>query len=185
MATVVIRLPDLPAAIQNMDIQVRAAIAQGARYGAERGRSFMVPRTPRDLGQTAASWRVRTMPGDGSDGILAELINDAPTIAILEMGARPHAVNPEGWAAIYEWARRHMRGPNGRMRPRPRTRVQGPVRPFWGPDPEVMAFTHAIVWKIRHQGQRPTHFIRNSIPQLVNVMAAELERRLRQIRAQP
>jgi hypothetical protein len=172
VVTFTIHIKDLPATIANADTAMRQAISYGARAGAERGRTFMVPRTPRDLGQLAASWRVKPYPT--IEGLLAELINDAPTVAIVELGARPHTVNPQGWAAIYEWARRHMRNAAGRLRPRPRTRVQGPLRPFWGPDPEVMAFTNAIVWKIRRYGQQPTFFIRNSIPTLVHLMATEL-----------
>lgn len=189
----VIRLrPDqLPGAIALQDWRIRRAVAQGALAGAHRGRAIMVKNTPTDQGQLRAAWKVK--PGatefDAADvnTTLAELINDAPHIAMVELGARPHKVNPEGWQAIYEWVRRHYRsaaggvytlGGAGKMTSRGKGAVTGP---FKGDDPRVSAITNAIVWKIRKHGQRATLFVRNSIDDLRNVMGLELQHALAQV----
>ncbi len=123
----------------------------------------------------------------GIGATLAELVNDAPTIAIVELGARPHRISPEGWLALYEWVRRHYRtagggayvlGGAGRMvRP---SRVD-PTRPFQGSDPRITVITNAIAWKIRKHGQKPTFFVRNSLDDLRQLMAVELVRAIAQV----
>lgn len=184
-----ISLGDLPKALDTGEVAVRRAIAVGALAGAHRGRALMVRRTPSDQGQLRASWKVKAGAGafTGFSESLAELINDAPHIAIVELGARPHKVSAEGWAALYEWVRRHYRGSvtgagvrvyslggGGRMRARGRRAVG----PFKGDDPDITAITWAIVNKIKRYGQRATLFVRNSVDELREVMAYELNREI-------
>jgi hypothetical protein len=177
-----IGVDQLPDALDTSEKTIRRAIAVGALAGAHRGRALMVRKTPTDQGQLRASWKVT--PGvhefAGITADLATLINDAPHIAMVELGARPHKVNPEGWAAIYEWVRRHFRGGKlggkGRMRPRGKGAVVGP---FKGDDPEISAITNAIVWKIRKHGQKATLFVRNSVDELKALMATELQREIK------
>jgi hypothetical protein len=191
----VIRLEpeQLADALESGEEHIRAAIARGALAGAHRGRALIVPRTPTDMGQLRASWKVNAGTSDFSGGVtgigatLAELYNDAPHVGIVELGSRPHGVSPEGWAAIYEWVRRHYRGAvngagvrtytlGGRGSMRPRTRGAGQPGPFKGDDPDITAITNAIVQKIRREGTKPTLFIQNSMEELREVMAAELHR---------
>ncbi len=186
-AVIKLGIEQLPDALEQGEQGIRRAIAQGALAGAHRGRALMVQNTPSDQGQLRASWKVR--PGvrefTGFSESLAELINDAPHISIVELGARPHAVNPEGWQAIYEWVRRHYRGGMGpagvrqyslggagRMRPRGR----GATGPFRGDDPVIESITNAIVWRIRKFGQKATLFVRNSVDDLRNILGHELNR---------
>lgn len=188
----VIRIePDkLPSALELGEQNIRRAVAQGALAGAHRGRALMVQNTPSDQGQLRASWKVT--PGarefTGFSDTLATLINDAPHISIVELGARPHAVNPEGWQSIYEWVRRHYRGGasgagvgqyslggSGRMRPRGR----GVTGPFKGDDPVIEAITNAIVWRIRKFGQKATLFVRNSVDDLRRILGYEMERAIK------
>lgn len=178
-AVIGVDIDQLPAALDLGERRIRRAIASGATAGAHRGRAVIVKRTPTDLGQLRASWRVKSGSEEfhGPDTTLAELINDAPTIAMVELGSRPHKVNPEGWLAIYEWVRRHYRGGElggtGRAR---KQRSTDDSRPFHGPDPVISKITSAIVWRIRKRGQKPTFFVRNSMDQLRAVMAFELQR---------
>jgi hypothetical protein len=81
--------------MERADVRMREAIAYGARAGAERGRALMVKRTPTDLGQLKAGWKVRVTGSVASDAVaigggneveLAALVNDAPHIAIVELG---------------------------------------------------------------------------------------------------
>lgn len=193
MGTVKISLEDLPNALMLGDENIRQAVAKGTTYGAHRGRALIVRRTPTDQGQLRASWRVVAgVLRKGSEGFadvkLAELINDAPHITIVELGAKPHAVSPEGWTAIYEWVRRHYRsagggvyamGSAGRMVPRSKQPIRGPWK---GDDPRIEAITNGIVWKLRKYGQKPTLFVRNSVDELRDVMAKELERELARVK---
>lgn len=178
--TIRIGLDKLPEQLDLGERTIRRAISVGALAGAHRGRALMVRRTPVDQGQLRASWKVT--PGvhefSGVSKDLAELINDAPHIAVVELGARPHKTSREGWNAIYEWVRRHFRaavggvyvmGGAGKMTPRAK---DGSL------DPRVAAITWAIVKKIARDGQKPTLFVRNSVDELREVMAYELQREL-------
>ena len=189
MAANVISVPieHLGDALEQGEERIRNAITYGAIAGAHRGRAYIVPITPSDLGQLRASWKVKEHPtAIAGSATLAELINDAPHIAVVELGARPHKVSAEGWAAIYEWVRRHYRnaggvggqfrlGGTGRMK-----RAAPPPGPFRGADPDVTSITWAIVQKIKKEGQRATLFVRNAIPQLTEIMAYELNRAIAQ-----
>lgn len=181
---ITVPLDKLPDALDLNERTVRRAIAVGALAGAHRGRALIVRRTPVDQAQLRASWKVK--PGadefDGAGEKLAELINDAPHMPTVELGARPHKVSREGWLAIYEWVRRHYRGAvtgagvkvytlggAGTMRPRKNN---------GGLDPEIERITWAIVTKIKKYGQKATLFVRNSVDDLREVMGYELHREI-------
>lgn len=155
----------------------RRAVSIGLLRGAHRGKSLMTRNTPVDQGQLKASWRVRKPVGDI---VKAELINDAPHAGIVEMGARPHKVSAEGWAAIYEWVRRHFgftttvrsgknKGKQSRMK-----KVKGDT----GEDPGLSEITWGIVKKIEREGQLPTWFVRKRLPQLHNITIQEIVKQL-------
>lgn len=197
VSVIKLRPEDVPMALDLQDRHIRRAIYVGTLAGAHRGRAIIVKRTPTDQGQLRASWKVK--PGTEPDGpqafgvghMLAELVNDAPHISMVELGAKPHRISPEAWAAIYEWVRRHFRsavgggnrrsggvytlGGAGKMVPRGRSRVSGP---WSGDDPRITYITNAIAFKIRKYGQKPTLFVRNSVDELRDVMGYELQREL-------
>lgn len=190
---VAISLEDLPDAIRTGEERIHRAVRVGALAGAHRARALIVGRTPTDMGQLRAAWKVKEGGGGGNilTETIAELYNDAPHITIVELGARPHKVSPEGWAAIYEWVRRHLRkttgtgaqyrlGGGGKMRPR----GAGVTGPFKGSDPDVSAITNAIAFKIRKYGQKPTLFVRNSIDEMRALMAYELNRAIQLAQAE-
>lgn len=185
-AVISLDVKDLPAALDKGERRMRRAISSGALAGAHRGRAIIVKRTPTDMGQLKASWKVK--PGEvefaGHTSTLAELINDAPHIAMVELGSRPHGVNPEGWLQIYEWVRRHHRGGKlggkGRMRTQRRATVEE-SRPFHGPDPVIADITNAVVRKIRMFGTKPTLFVRRSMDELRAVMAFEVQRAMAKV----
>lgn len=181
MGTVKVSLGELPRALASGDKAIRAAVRKGTQIGAHRGRALIVKRTPVDQGQLKASWRVDVGLSDRTN-TLAELINDAPHITMVELGARPHGMSPEGWTAIYEWVRRHYRGGKlggkGRMRQRRAVVITGP---YQGDDPVISEITNAIVYKIKHHGQKPTLFVRNSVDELRAVMAKELNAELARV----
>jgi hypothetical protein len=173
-------------AVKRTAAAVREAIRVGAIRGAERGRAFVVRQTPVDQGQLKASWKVRPSMAAAAATrgaqMLAELVNDAPHAGIVERGARPHPVSPEGWMAIYDWVVRHRQelgivtaGGNAR-RVKAGTKVINPILQGGGVglDPEIGAITNAIVWKLKTRGQVPTYFVRGSLETLRNILDAEV-----------
>lgn len=179
-AVIEIDIDRLPAALELGERRIRRAVAVGAQRGARRALDIARRKTPRDQNTLRDAWHV--VPGapefSGGETRLASLENNAPHVWFVELGARPHGVNPEGWAAIYAWVRRHYRGGRlggeGRMR---RARG-GETGPFRGPDPVISDITNAVVHKIRTQGQKPTFFIRDMLPALNAALAVEVDRAL-------
>jgi hypothetical protein len=179
VASNVIRLgiEQLPGALKSGEKRFEKALSRGLRIGAERGRGILVKLSPTDLGQLRASWKVK------ADEWTSELINDAPHAGIVELGARPHKVSAEGWAAIYEWVRRHpeMYGQTKARTPRwtPKTAARvNALGPFQGDDPEISSITWAIVKKINREGQKATFFVRDALENLRNVLVLEVEKQL-------
>ena len=191
---VTIDIKKLPEALRRNEMAVRDAIAKGAMAGAQRGRNIMIRVTPTDQGQLRASWKVlrrvsgaRNMPAGETS--VVELRNDAPHAGLVELGCRPHGMSPAGWAALYEWVRRHpelytgsgsasnpdQQGPNP-LRMRRARAARGPLGPYKGPDPVVAAITNAIAAKIRREGIKPTYFIRNNLHKLSDALAQEIRR---------
>ena len=158
----------LPGELRREAQEVGADLRRGLGLAAHRSKAEISKRTPVDLGQLRASWRVR--PGHGE--LAAELVNDAPHAGIVELGARPHPVSREGQEAIYEWARRHfgLRGARGKVR-----RIQGGAFE----DPMLRRITMGIVMKIRRKGQRPTYFVRRRLRLFRRFVADEAQAAIR------
>ena len=177
----------LPAALRKKHVRILRAIGRGGLRGAQRGRTFIVRRTPTDQGQLKAAWKV--FPG--APGILqgkpagvlsrfrgvriAELRNTAPHAGIVELGARPHKTSREGWLAIYDWVVRHrvelgLVTKSGRAR-----RVK---KGKDGLDSEIAGITYAIVSKLEREGQKGTYFVKDSLNELTSIVQAEVDRAL-------
>lgn len=184
-AVIEIPIEKLPEALDSLEREARRAVARGALAGAHRGRALIVKRTPVDLGPLKAGWTVKPGAEDFADGgtTLATLTNHAPHIVMVELGSRPHRMSPAGWAALYEWVRRHFRGGklggDGRMK-RPRKNSIVGIAPYRGDDPEISAITNAIVARIAKRGTKPTFFVKNSLHDLQKVMISEVERAIRE-----
>lgn len=146
-------------------------------------RTMLVRKTPKDLGQAKAGWRVSPLI-KGTSRSRVDVYNDAPHISILEFGARPHGVSLEGRVAIYEWVVRVID-----------PQASGPIRPYdrktkTGGRKEFMSLTEgarnaaaaqimqAIVWKIRHHGQKPTYFVRTSMDDVTYDFGKEVEKQI-------
>jgi hypothetical protein len=170
------------------------AIARGALRGAQRGRAIVVRETPVDQGQLKNAWKVE--PGNKAmllgkgliaravrfvNGMtLAELRNTAPHAGIVELGARPHPVSPEGIQAIADWALRNLdlgtvvgpvkRGGGGRRK------MERDAR-----EAAAMAVAQAIAWKIRKYGQEPTYFVKGCLPALHQAVEVEVSKAIEEV----
>lgn len=164
----------------------RVAVARGALRGAHRGRAIIVRETPVDQSQLKQSWKVK--PGKPSlytgeratwasftASVLAELVNAAPHAGVVERGARPHPVSPEGIEAIKDWA---MRNVEFALVSGPVPRGAGGRRGFNKANRERQAeeLAQAIAWKLRHHGQEPTYFVKGNLPLLLQAVEIEVER---------
>lgn len=196
VVSVRIDLSKLPEALRRDEASLRDALARGVNAGLERGRAIMVRATPVDQGQLRASWRVRRRGPNGvprqGTATVGELHNDAPHAGIVELGARPHGLSPAGWAALYEWVRRHpelwagttinrkgqlVAGPRQNNR-RAITRTRGPLSAYHGADPVITMVTNAIAQKMRREGQKPTYFVRNNIGRVTTAVVSEIRREI-------
>lgn len=160
--------------VRGLESRFAKAASRGIVRGAMRARAKIQRETPKDQGQTKASWRLeRSALIATGDHVLATWTNDAPHAGILENGARPHNVNPEGWQAIYRWVERHrslFSGGGAAKR-----REDFTPAPFRGPDPQIEAITNGIVRKIAREGQKPTYFVRNMLDDLTRMAEQETQ----------
>lgn len=133
---------------------ITKAVDKGIETGAHRGMAILVARTP-----SGATSKMRQSWSVNGKGRRVEIHNDAPYAGIVEKGARPHPVNEEGIAAITHWARRKL-GLNA-------------------VDAEGLA--QGVAWKLRRKGQKPTHFVRDSMDDLRDALADEVARELKKV----
>lgn len=202
---IAITMKDLPRELQRREGAVRAAARRGARIAAQRAKALLMHRTPVDTGELKSSWKVARTKIRGSNEV-ALIENTAPHAGIVEMGARPHAVSEAGQLAIYEWVKRHfefrvstVQGPllpdqkrssivvGGISRDSSFALRQGErrARKLGGPlgqlemDSELVRIAEAIVNKLRARGQKPTYFVRDSLPDLQRFLREEVEREIR------
>jgi hypothetical protein len=81
------------------------------------------------------------------------VIVDAPHAGIVEMGARPHWV-PLG--PLLDWARRHAES-----------------------EAEAQRLARGTQLKISREGQKPTYWVRRSLPAQKKILKGEVERELK------
>lgn len=172
--SVTIEAKDAAKFLLKLDAAARVKARIAMLRGAERGRAIMARRTPVDTGEMRAKWKAvsSSLPNEA-----ARLLNDHPMIGVIENGARPHPVSDIGILAIERWVARHSdvwQGAQDSGDGRLLTREQA-----------IAKVTHGIVWKLRNQGQEPTHFIRDSLPDLRRVMAREVVRMIRELMTNP
>lgn len=179
--SITIEAKDAAAVIRAFDRKARETVKRAMMRGAERGRGILVRRTPTDTGHARAAWRVLSSI-IGQE--IARITNDAPHIGIIEAGARPHAVSDVGILAIEAWVHRHGLGAAAREATHLRNvgeRALGMAGDRKVPTIEQAehAIAMGIVWKLRHEGQEPTYFIKHSLPDLRLAMKREVERALK------
>lgn len=198
MARVPVSIEQLPKELARLERSLKQAIGRGARNGARRGRTLLVQRSPKDQGLLKAAWRTTAdRPSTARTQVVAETFNDAPYAGVVEMGARPHPVSEEGQLAIYEWVKRHfgflrtgrgtytaVRADSAALPGRLRKKIGGKLGQL-KMDLELVKVAEAIIQKIRKHGQRPTYFVRDSLPDLQRFAADEIVRQLREAASRP
>lgn len=153
-----LKLGQLAEALQR-DIKARkAAVNKGIGAAALRGRALLTGKTP--TGATSAmraAWKVRNARGANGQFASGYVIeNSAPYAGIVELGARPHKVSPQGILAIQFWAQRKL-GMDAR---------------------EANALAHGVAHKLATEGQKGTYYVEKSLPELSLILDAEIIRYL-------
>ncbi len=179
-----ISIEDLAKDLGERIAELPVVIKRGMQSGTMFGRSLLTKKSPTDQGQLRNSWKLVDFPG-GARGraTMTQLVNEAPHAGIVERGARPHRVSQEGIEALTQWVWRNRRRFN-------LGRVQGPVAPSRiakggrkamqrrSDLEQAKGIAFAIAWKIRHHGQKPTYFVRSSMPKISSVTRAEVVREI-------
>lgn len=133
-----------------------AAIRSAAVVTAQRQRTDLVKRSPVDTGIFKNAWQVR------EERTGAACRNSAPYAGIIERGARPHEVSPEGIQAIEAWAMRHGHD-----------------------EASAKRIARAVAQKLRTEGQRGLFLVRDALPQVRRWLAEETRAALRQVAENP
>lgn len=174
MPTITVKPGQLGAVFKGQARQGRRAVEGAAQIAAQRGRSLLTSRTPVDLGQFKAAWRVRKVAG------VWTLINEAPHAGVMEAGARPHEVNEEGREALAQWVRRHIpvvdtwvRTPKGVFQTKTKATRAEAKR---GNDirEEIDRIVDLICFRLRTKGYKGKFFVRDSLPELRAFVGEEI-----------
>lgn len=150
--TIHVKVKDVPKTLR-MDLKMRTkGVYKGLYLGALRGKALLMKRTPVDEGNMKGAWRVIRRAFK-----TVVINNDAPYAGVIEGGARPHGVSQAGREALLGWVLRHF--PNATAK-------------------EAQSIVWGIVHKLKTEGQKPTWFVRKSIPELQDLMEREIRRQL-------
>lgn len=142
MPTVRVTPEGLPRALARRFRGIAKVVNRGIERGAQRGKTLLVRRTPKDTGFMKAAWMVSKVPP-------YSIYNEASYAGVIELGARPHSMGREGIANLALWAKR----------------VLGVS------EKEATSVAFAIAHKLRTKGQKPTYFVRNSMEELRGLLA--------------
>lgn len=162
MPTIKIDSKDLAKALKGEDARARRALPLAAYAAAQRLRGRIIDEIDRrkitDMGILKNSIRVVKQNRDGGGRFLGggnvAVRSDAPHAGIVELGARPHPVSPEGRAAIARWA----------------------ARKLGLSDVEAERASWGIAKKIREVGQAPTYVFRSCLADGVRYYGEEIVR---------
>lgn len=194
MSTVTIDAGKLGARIR-ADIKGSPKAVDRALFSAlQRGKAFIVGKTPVDRGILRNAWKVIRLSTGG-----AELVNDQPYAGIMERGARPFKISSAGLWALKGWVMRMFRA--GRMHPEGaqtrivwkkswdkrlakadgRTMIKRTYnKRFTKSELEEQAerIAYAIAKSFERVGMKGKRFVWQALPQLANLMEAEINRSL-------
>jgi len=87
------------------------AILQAMYSAAQRGKSFLVSKSPVDRGILRNAWKVVKLSVFNA----VELVNDQPYAGVMERGAKPFKISSEGLWALKAWVMRKLK--SGEMFP--------------------------------------------------------------------
>lgn len=180
MAEIRIEAKDLGARLISDANGSMKAISRAIFSAAQRGRAYMVSKSPVDRGILKVAWKViQTANG-------AELVNDQPYAGVMEMGARPFKISPDGLNALIGWVMRKLAV--GEMQPRklpafhPRQSIKTRQPGRRSRTAELTKEAESIAWAIAKTfekvGIKGKRFVWLAMPKLAALMQEEVDRSL-------
>lgn len=143
-------------------------VLKNAMYSAgQRGKAFILGKTPVDRGILRNAWRVVKMSGG------VELVNDMPYAGIMERGARPFKIRGAGIEALTGWVKRKIlqvgtiKGSKAHKH-----------RVKWIIDDEARSIAWAIAKTIEKVGIKGRRFVYMNLPKIAELMDSEVNRYL-------
>lgn len=125
------------------------------------GTEILASVAPVDVGTLKSSMHVE-------GGIMEpRIVIDAPHAATVELGSRPHVPPLQ---PLIDWVKRHRASFGIKGKGTARSKSTGRLEA----SAEVVAIARAIQQKIAREGTKPTFFVRNAIPKLVEALAQEM-----------
>jgi hypothetical protein len=172
MATIEISAGALGARLRADAIGAPKAVKQAIFSGAQRGRSWIVGKTPVDRGILRNAWRVLRM----EDG--AVLVNDQPYAGIMERGARPFKISSEGLWALKAWVMRKLQ--SGEMNGRSSLKTGKIIkrRKTFSLEREAEGIARAIAKNFEKVGIKGRRFVLMNLEILASLMEHEIDRYL-------
>lgn len=164
------------------------ALVKAMKSAAHAGRALLISDSPVYRGILKNAWKVVAFV----DGV--ELVNDQPYAGVIERGARPFKISPEGFEALKLWvSRKLLAGGNTwkwyRSEAKARSKAdRRSARKRMGPtrkmrvvaeqmaDKEASRIAWAIARKWSRVGMQGKYFVRRNLPQLSHAMDKEVTR---------
>ncbi len=193
MANITISAGALGARIRADHKGAPQAVKKAMFSAAQRGKAFIVGRTPVDRGILRNAWKVIRH----TDG--AELVNDQPYAGVMERGARPFKMSRAGREAIREWVKRkilkgaiqrvkHQNSDTSKMSWKDARAAQKTSKKLrsagwkaeakWKLDDEAESISWAIVKHFEKVGIRGKRFVYLHLEILARLMDLEIDRYL-------
>jgi hypothetical protein len=158
MTRIVLTPDQLGARLRADKAKLPNVLKQALHASAQRGRSYIVSESPVDRGILRNAWKVI----EQIDGALLQ--NDQPYAGIVERGARPFKISPEGRAALAAWAfRKILSGTLG---------VNQHKRADLKKEADRIAW--AIAKRFEKIGMKGSEFVKKSLPVLAAMMDEEI-----------
>lgn len=194
MATITISEGQLGARIRADQVGAPKAVGRAIFSALQRGKAYIVGKTPVDRGILRNAWKVIKLSDGG-----AELVNDQPYAGIMERGARPFKISSAGIFALKGWVMRMFK--SGRMHPTGAhskliwkkgwdarlasttgaNRIKRSIRKLPSNDSmekEAERVAYAIAKSFEKVGMRGKRFVWKELPKLAEIMEAEINRSL-------
>lgn len=163
------------------------AILRAMFSAAQRGKSFIVGKSPVDRGILRNAWKVIRLSN------AVELTNDQPYAGVMERGARPFKISAAGRQALEAWVLRKL--VSGEMK----SKSSGPTKKYknqhgtWGArrkktpllEQEAKSISYAIAKKFEKVGIRGKRFVMNNLEKLAALMDSEVKRSLDKFYSRP
>ena len=147
-----IRISSFASLLKKQAVEMPKQVRKGLREGVRRGQALLVRKTPTYRSEMRQEWAKPSSLQDTRGGIT--LHNSAPHAGVVERGARPHGVSPEGREEIETWFVRQV-GLN-------------PI--------EAKAAAAGYIEKLKREGQEGLFIVEKALDQLRNYTQQEIQR---------